>query len=160
MGINLVCVVKFTRGSAANLGNTVFKVNQNHVFPELIFTLPRLLSCTQKPRLAVSIKPRLRAGRPGFDSRKIQRQGFFRFVTASRPTVGLPFVSVGHQGSLSPRDSWPGREADYLTLRICGVILPLPSTSSWLGTWLRAETTVPLLVALLCCVVKKGMSAV
>jgi hypothetical protein len=62
---------------------------------------------------SVSVSTRLRAGRPGFDS----RQGLgdiLLFTTASRPALQpTQPLKQWEPGFLSPDIKWPGRETDH-----------------------------------------------
>jgi hypothetical protein len=61
---------------------------------------------------SVGMATRLRAGRPGFDSR--QGQEIFLYFTSSRPALGLTQPPVQWvPGALSPGVTRPGREADH-----------------------------------------------
>jgi hypothetical protein len=80
---------------------------------------------------------RLRAGRPGFDSRNDE---IFLFSTPSRPALGptqppIQWVS----GAISSEVKQPGREADHSPQSSAEVkngraILPLPHKFAWHST--------------------------
>jgi hypothetical protein len=89
---------------------------------------------------------RLRAERPGFDSR--QGYGFFLFATASRSslrTIQLPKKWL--PGAFLPGVKRPEREADHFhlvpRLRMSGGITP-HLTSSWGDALISTEATLPL----------------
>jgi hypothetical protein len=80
---------------------------------------------------------RLRARRPGFDSR--QRQELFLYSTESKPALGPTEPPIQWvPGTISPEVKRPGREADHSppssTQVKNGEAIPaLPYTSSWRG---------------------------
>jgi hypothetical protein len=77
-----------------------------------IFILINLYLSRKNRRSTVSTATKLRAGRPGIDSR--QRQENFPFATASRLTVGPIQPSIKWvPGALSPEVRQPGCEADH-----------------------------------------------
>jgi hypothetical protein len=80
--------------------------------------------------------------------------GIFLLTTASRPALGPTQPSIEWvAGAPSLRVKRQGREADHLHLvprsRICGVISPVPNTSSWRGAQLRHRNNFTFLLLLL-----------
>jgi len=103
--------------------------------------------CRNCGRMPPCIVTKLRAGRPGFDSR--QGQGISLFATTSilalRPTQPpIQWVT----GAISPWVKRPGREADHsspstVEIKMSGAILSVPHMSSPRGASLITGTASP-----------------
>jgi hypothetical protein len=78
---------------------------------------------------------RLRVERPGFDSQ--QGQGFFQFITTSRPALGSTQPPIQWvPGALSPGVKWPKNKDDFSSPSSAEVNnawshISNPNTSSW-----------------------------
>jgi hypothetical protein len=99
----------------------------------LAYCIPFRCNAEQIWDSSVGIATKLRAGRPGLDSR--QGQEIFLYITASKPALGptqppIQWVQgvklLGHEADLSPPSSAEDKNGEN--------VAPLPHTSSWSGT--------------------------